>query len=186
MLKSSGWIKEQAEKNCLLDPFSAVSVRAGVISYGLGPYGYDLRLDRTYKCLRANINTVLDPHQLKESDFETRSEDIIFIPPGHFILGKSLEYFRMPKKILGLVFGKSTYARCGIIVNVTPLEPEWTGFLTISIANCGPRPVALHPLQGIAQVIFIESADLPIMSYKDLKGKYNDQNEITIAKIQKG
>jgi dCTP deaminase len=186
MLKSSRWIKEQAENNRLLDPFIDVSVRSGVISYGLGPYGYDLRLDKTYKCLRANIDTVLDPHQVVESDFESRSEDIIFIPPGHFILGKSLEYFRMPKQILGLVFGKSTYARCGVLVNVTPLEPEWSGFLTISISNCGPRPVALHPLQGIAQVIFIESADLPLMSYKDLKGKYNGQEEITVAKIQKG
>jgi dCTP deaminase len=186
MLKSSHWIKEQAENNRLLDPFSAVSVRDGVISYGLGPYGYDLRLDKTYKCLRANINMVLDPHQIKESDFESRSADVIVIPPGHFILGKSLEYFRMPKKILGLVFGKSTYARCGVLVNVTPLEPEWSGFLTISIANCGARPAALHPGQGIAQVIFIESSDLPVMSYKDLKGKYDAQDEITVAKIQKG
>jgi dCTP deaminase len=185
MLKSSRWIKEQAESNRLLEPFSAVSVRAGVISYGLGPYGYDLRLDRTYRHLAASTTTALDPHQASEADFETRSEDIIIIPPGHFILGQSVEYFRMPKKILGLVFGKSTYARCGVLVNVTPLEPEWSGFLTISIANCGPRPVALHPLQGIAQVIFIESADLPIFSYKDLDGKYNEQNSITIAKIQK-
>jgi len=186
MLKSSHWIREQAENNRLLEPFSAVSVRAGVISYGLGPYGYDLRLDKTYRCLSAKTETILDPHQVSEADFETRSEEMILIPPGHFILGKSLEYFRMPKKILGLVFGKSTYARCGIIVNVTPLEPEWTGFLTMSIANCGPRPVALHPLQGIAQVIFIESADLPLFSYKDLKGKYDAQDEITVAKIQKG
>jgi dCTP deaminase len=184
MLKSSLWIKEQAEKNRLLDPFIPVSVRQGVISYGLGPYGYDLRLDKTYK-KPLDADMVLDPHQVGESDFISCSDDLILIPPGHFILGKSLEYFRMPKKILGLVFGKSTYARCGIIVNVTPLEPEWTGYLTISIANCGPRPVALHPLQGIAQVIFIESADLPVFSYKDLDGKYNGQNDIALAKIQK-
>jgi dCTP deaminase len=185
MLKSSQWIKEQAENNRLLEPFVASSIRSGVISYGLGPYGYDLRLDRTYR-RPAGPPSLMDPHQVNETNFETLSEDIIIIPAGHFILGKSLEYFRMPKKILGLVFGKSTYARCGIIVNVTPLEPEWAGFLTISIANSGAWPAALHPGQGIAQVIFIESDGLPVKSYKDLNGKYNNQDEITIAKIQKG
>jgi dCTP deaminase len=185
MLKSSRWIKEQAENARLLEPFIATSVRSGVISYGLGPYGYDLRLDRTYR-RPAGPPALMDPHQVSDADFETLSEDRIIVPAGHFILGRSMEYFRMPKKILGLVFGKSTYARCGILVNVTPLEPEWTGYLTISIANCGAWPAVLHPGQGIAQVIFIESSDLPVMSYKDLNGKYNDQQEITVAKIQKG
>lgn len=184
MLKSSRWIKEQAEQHRLLEPFVATSVRSGVISYGLGPYGYDLRLDRTYRRPVAAVS-VLDPHQVEEADFETLSEEVIVIPPGHFILGRSLEYFRMPKKILGLVFGKSTYARCGVLVNVTPLEPEWTGFLTISIANCGARPAAVHPGQGIAQVIFIESSDPPVLSYRELNGKYNGQDEVTVAKIQK-
>jgi len=191
MLKSSRWIKEQAEQNRLLEPFVPTSVRSGVISYGLGPYGYDLRLDKTYRRpvpagTAGTTATPLDPHKVEDADFETRSEEVIVIPPGHFILGRSLEYFHMPKKILGLVFGKSTYARCGVLVNVTPLEPEWTGFLTISIANCGARPAAVHPGQGIAQVIFIESSDLPMMSYRDLNGKYNGQDEITVAKIQKG
>jgi len=184
MLKSSHWIKEQAETNRLLEPFVATSVRNGVISYGLGPYGYDLRLDNTYRC-PAGPPALMDPHQVKDGDFATLSEERIIIPAGHFILGRSLEYFRMPKKILGLVFGKSTYARCGILVNVTPLEPEWTGFLTISIANYGAGPAAVYPGQGIAQVVFIESADLPVMSYKDLDGKYNGQSEITVARIQK-
>jgi len=184
MLKSSRWIREQAENNRLLEPFVATSVRSGVISYGLGPYGYDLRLDRTYR-RPAGPPALMDPHRMEDSHFETLSEDPIIIPAGHFILGRSVEYFRMPKKILGLVFGKSTYARCGILVNVTPLEPEWSGFLTISIANHGPGPAALYPGQGIAQVIFIESSDLPLMSYKDLNGKYNGQDEVTVARIQK-
>jgi dCTP deaminase len=184
MLKSSRWIKEQAERHRLLEPFVAASVRSGVVSYGLGPYGYDLRLDRTYR-RPAGAAAILDPHRVEETDFETLSEEVILIPPGHFILGRSLEYFRMPKQVLGLVFGKSTYARCGVLVNVTPLEPEWTGFLTISIANCGARPAAVHPGQGIAQVIFIESSDLPLMSYRDLDGKYNGQDEVTVARIQK-
>jgi dCTP deaminase len=184
MLKSSRWIKEQAQTHRLLEPFVPTSVRSGVISYGLGPYGYDLRLDKTYR-RPCEATAALDPHQVDDIDFETVSEDRIVVPPGHFILGRSLEYFRMPKKVLGLVFGKSTYARCGVLVNVTPLEPEWTGFLTISIANCGARPAAVHPLQGIAQVIFIESSDLPVMSYKDLDGKYNGQDEVTVARIQR-
>jgi dCTP deaminase len=186
MLKSSRWIQEQSEANRLLEPFVATSVRSGVISYGLGPYGYDLRLDKTYRRPAPGSPAVLDPHRVEGADFEAVSEERIVIPPGHFILGRSLEYFRMPKKVLGLVFGKSTYARCGVLVNVTPLEPEWTGFLTISIANCGARPVAVYPGQGIAQVIFIESSDLPVMSYRDLDGKYNGQDEVTVAKIQRG
>jgi dCTP deaminase len=183
MLKSSRWIKEQAEHHRLLEPFVPTSVRSGVISYGLGPYGYDLRLDKTFR-RPAGPPAMMDPHKIRDADFETLSEDPIIIPPGHFILGRSLEYFRMPKKVLGLVFGKSTYARCGVLVNVTPLEPEWSGFLTISIANCGAWPAALHPGQGIAQVIFIESSDPPVMSYKDLDGKYDGQSEITVARIQ--
>lgn len=183
MLKSSRWIREQAESHQLIEPFMATAVRAGVVSYGLGPYGYDLRLDRTYR-RPAGSPALMDPHQVSEADFETLSQERIIIPAGHFILGRSVEYLRMPKKILGLVFGKSTYARCGVLVNVTPLEPEWSGYLTISIANCGAWPAVLHPGQGIAQVIFIESAELPLHSYKDLKGKYDGQQEITLARIQ--
>jgi dCTP deaminase len=185
MLKSSRWIREEAQARRLLEPFVATSVRSGVISYGLGPYGYDLRLDRTYR-RPLESQAALDPHQVAEGDFETLSAERIVVPAGRFILGRSVEYFRMPRQVLGLVFGKSTYARCGVLVNVTPLEPEWSGYLTISIANCGARPAVLHADQGIAQVIFIESADLPLLSYKDLGGKYNGQDEVTVARIQKG
>lgn len=183
MLKSSRWIREQAEQHRLLEPFVASSVRTGVVSYGLGPFGYDLRLDRTYR-RPVHAAAPLDPHRVTEADFESLSADAILIPSGQFILGRSLEYFRMPKMVLGLVFGKSTYARCGVLVNVTPLEPEWTGYLTISIANCGSRPAVVHAGQGIAQVIFIASSEAPLLSYKDLNGKYNDQEEITVARIQ--
>jgi dCTP deaminase len=185
MLKSSRWIREEAEARRLLEPFVPTSVRAGVISYGLGPYGYDLRLDRTYRRPLPG-KTAIDPHLVAEVDFEIVSEDLIVLPPGQFILGRSVEYIRMPRQVLGLAFGKSTYARCGVLLNVTPLEPEWRGYLTISIANCGARPAVLHPGQGIAQVVFIESADLPLMSYRDLDGKYDGQDEVTVARIQKG
>ncbi|MEN8154372.1 MAG: dCTP deaminase [Acidobacteriota bacterium] len=182
MLKSSAWIKEMSEKNSLLDPFTDKSVRDNVISFGLGPYGYDLRLDREFKKIRRK-NKIIDPHSIKDSDYETITGDKILIEPNSYILGKSLEYIKMPKKILGIVFGKSTYARCGILVNVTPVEPEWEGHLTISISNVSGNSATLHPLQGIAQIIFLESNENPVYSYKDLKGKYNNQDGITISKV---
>lgn len=182
MLKSSAWIKEMSEDNSLLDPFIDRSVRDGVISYGLGPYGYDIRLDKVFKKIRRE-NKVIDPHSINDTDYELITGEEIIIEPNSYILGKSLEYFKMPKKILGIVFGKSTYARCGILVNVTPVEPEWQGHLTISISNVSGNKVTLHPFQGIAQVIFLESDENPLYSYKDLKGKYNNQDGITISKI---
>lgn len=182
MLKSSVWIKEMSENNSLLDPFIDRSVRDGVISYGLGPYGYDIRLDKVFKKIRQG-KKIVDPHSISDTDYDLIADEKVVIEPNSYILGKSLEYFKMPKKILGIVFGKSTYARCGILVNVTPVEPEWQGHLTISISNVSGNMVTLHPLQGIAQVIFLESDENPLFSYKDLKGKYNNQDGITISKI---
>jgi dCTP deaminase len=121
---------------------------------------------------------------MKEEFFSTRSSNKIIIEPGTFILGRSVEYFKIPKKIMGIVFGKSTYARSGILVNVTPLEPEWSGYITISISNISNKPALLYPMQGIAQVLFFESDEDPLFSYKDLKGKYNEQKDIIPAKVQ--
>jgi len=182
MLKSSSWIKEYAEHHSLLDPFIGTSVRENTISYGLGPYGYDLRLAKEYKKIKDN-DLGIDPYTVGDGDYGSFSVDTIEIEPNSYILGKSLEYIKMPKKIIGLVFGKSTYARAGILVNVTPVEPEWEGFLTISISNVSGNRVKLHPLQGIAQIIFFESDLPPIFSYSDLNGKYNKQNDITISKV---
>ena len=182
MLKSSTWIKTQAEQKQLINPFVPHSEREGVISFGLGPYGYDLRLDTTYKITKSDTS-LLDPHQMKEDQFNTISENKILLSPGTSILAKTVEYLVMPKKVLGLVFGKSTYARCGILINVTPIEPEWSGFITMAIANVSNTKVALYPNEGIAQILFFESDQLPLYSYKELKGKYNDQKDITIAKI---
>lgn len=182
-MKSSKWIKLQVKKNNMLEPFIPYSVRDGVISYGLGPYGYDIRLDKTYKRLNSG-KQVLDPFRVSENDYQTLTGNTIIIEAGSFILGRSVEFFRMPLKVIGLVFGKSTYARSGIFVNITPLEPEWSGFLTISISNVSDRPAVVYPMQGIAQVIFFESDKLPLFSYKELKGKYNDQKDITPSKIQ--
>ncbi len=183
MLKSSKWIKEKSEKNGLISPFVDRSVRDGVVSYGLGPYGYDIRLDKTYKKLKYK-DIIISPHSVKEDYYETiENEEKIIIEPNSYILAKSYEYFKIPSQILGIVFGKSTYARLGIIVNVTPLEPEWSGYLTISISNTSCNKVLLKPYQGIAQLIFLESDDLPFFTYKDLNGKYNEQKEISISKI---
>jgi len=182
MLKSSSWIKEYAENHTLLEPFIDHSERENTISYGLGPYGYDLRLATDYKKIKGK-NISIDPYTVSDDDYESLSGDTIEIAPNSYILGRSLEYIRMPKKIIGLVFGKSTYARSGILVNVTPVEPEWEGFLTISISNVSGNKVKLHPLQGIAQIVFFESDLPPLYSYSDLKGKYNKQNDITISKI---
>lgn len=182
MLKSSSWIKEYAENHSLLHPFIGHSERENTISYGLGPYGYDLRLAKEYKRIK-NSDLVIDPYTVSENEYESLSGDTIEIGPNSYILGKSLEYIKMPKTIIGLVFGKSTYARSGILVNVTPVEPEWEGFLTISISNVSGNRVKLHPLQGIAQIVFFESDLPPVYSYSDLDGKYNKQNDITISKI---
>lgn len=183
MLKSSTWIREQAEAGKIIDPFVPHSVRDGVISYGLGPYGYDIRLHHTYRKPVDSLE-IIDPHNSREEQFETLTADRIVIPPHGYILGRSLEYFRMPAKVLGLVTGKSTYARCGVLVNVTPLEPEWEGYLTISISNVSGRSVVLYPNEGVGQLIFLESDGMPAFSYKDVKGKYDGQKEITISKIQ--
>jgi len=183
MLKSSTWITEQAKKSHIIEPFIPHSVRDGVISYGLGPYGYDIRLHDTFRRPARSLD-LIDPHHAKEEQFETFQQDRVILPPSSYLLGRSLEYFRMPSKVLGIVFGKSTYARCGILVNVTPLEPEWEGYLTISISNVSGRPVALYPNEGIAQLIFLESDGVPAFSYKDVKGKYDGQQDITISKIQ--
>lgn len=182
MLKSSSWIREHAEKYSLINPFINHSERENTISYGLGPYGYDLRLANEYKKIKG-ADVSIDPYTVTDNDYETLSGNTIDIAPNSYILGKSLEYIKMPKKILGLVFGKSTYARAGILVNVTPIEPEWEGFLTISISNVSGNKVKLHPLQGIAQIVFFESDLPPLYSYSDLKGKYNKQNDITISKV---
>ncbi len=182
MLKSSSWIKEYAEEHSLIAPFVDHSERENTISYGLGPYGYDLRLSKDYKKIKA-ANISIDPYTTKDDDYEALSGNTIEIAANSYILGKSLEYIKIPKKILGLVFGKSTYARAGILINVTPIEPEWEGFLTISISNVSGNRVKLHPLQGIAQIVFFESDLPPLYSYSDLKGKYNKQNDITISKV---
>ncbi|MBN3038114.1 MAG: dCTP deaminase [Candidatus Omnitrophica bacterium] len=182
-IKHDGWIKRMAEDCRMIEPFVKEQVKKNNISFGLSSFGYDIRLDREFKLFNAPQGLVLDPKDVKENTFRHTKTDICTIPANSFVLAKSLEYFRMPDNVLGIVVGKSTYARCGIIVNVTPLEPGWEGTLTISISNTTHSPVKIYAYEGIAQVLFFESDQACSISYRDRKGKYQSQEDITISKL---
>ncbi len=182
-VKSDKWIKKMARKHKMIVPFTQSQVRKNVISYGLSSYGYDIRVDKVFKILTPVNKTVIDPKNFNEKSFITNKDDHCIIPPNSFVLAKSVEYFRIPRKIITICFGKSTYARCGIIVNVTPFEPEWEGYVTMEISNTSPLPAKIYAGEGIAQVLFLESDEECEISYKDKKGKYQAQKKITTAKL---
>jgi dCTP deaminase len=182
MLKNDRWIKEMAEKG-MIEPFSKDQVREGVISYGISSYGYDMRISDEFKIF-TNINTtIIDPKGLEGKSFSIFKGEVCIIPPNSFVLGRSIEYYRIPRDILVICFGKSTYARCGIVVNVTPLEPEWEGYVTIEISNTAPLPAKIYANEGIAQLLFIEGSEVCNISYADKAGKYQAQKGITPSKI---
>jgi dCTP deaminase len=176
-------IRDYVQKYQMIDPFEDHLVRDGAISYGLSSMGYDLRIADEFKIF-TNINTtVVDPKRFDPRSFVDVTGDSCVIPPNSFALGRSLEYFRMPRTVLGLCIGKSTYARCGIVVNMTPLECEWEGHLTIEISNTTPLPAKIYSNEGIAQVIFLESEQVCEVSYADRGGKYQFQRGITIPRV---
>jgi dCTP deaminase len=176
-------IREYVQKYKMIDPFEDHLVRDGAISYGLSSMGYDLRIADEFKIF-TNINTtVVDPKRFDPRSFVDVTGESCIIPPNSFALGRSLEYFRMPRTVLGLCIGKSTYARCGIVVNMTPLECEWEGHLTIEISNTTPLPAKIYSNEGIAQVIFLESEQVCEISYADRGGKYQFQQGITIPRV---
>jgi dCTP deaminase len=183
MLKSDRWIREMALKHRMIDPFVDHQVREGVVSYGLSSYGYDMRLADEFKIYEPRGKGGLDPKKFAQSLFRPFKGKTCEIPPNSFVLGRSMEYFRIPRKVLALCFGKSTYARCGVLVNITPLEAEWEGFVTIEIANVGPRPARIYAGEGIAQVIFLESDEECLISYRDKKGVYQAQKGITPPRV---
>jgi len=171
-----------ALRHRMIEPFIDGQVREG-ISYGLSSYGYDVRISDEFKIF-SNLNAVIvDPKRFDEKSFVDFVGKECIIPPNSFALGKSVEYFRIPRTILTLCMGKSTYARCGIIVNVTPLEPEWEGFITIELSNTSTLPAKVYAYEGIAQVIFLESDEPCEVSYRDKKGKYQAQKDITLPKV---
>lgn len=183
MLKSDKWIKKMALEYKMIEPFEEKQIKKGVISYGLSSYGYDLRLSDEFKIFTNVFNSIIDPKNFDPKSFVDYKGETCIIPPNSFILGRSIEYLRIPRKILGICIGKSTYARCGIIVNITPIEAEWEGQVTIEISNTTPLPVKVYAYEGIAQIIFLESDEECELSYKDKKGKYDKQLGIVLPKI---
>lgn len=184
MLKSDKWIKKMAIEYKMIEPFEEKQIKKGVISYGLSSYGYDLRLSDEFKIFTNVFNSIIDPKNFDPKSFVDYKGETCVIPPNSFILGRSIEYLRIPRKILGICIGKSTYARCGIIVNITPIEAEWEGQITIEISNTTPLPVKVYAYEGIAQIIFLESDEECELSYKDKKGKYDKQVGIVLPKIE--
>ena len=183
MLKSDRWIRKMSKEHDMINPFSEKQVREGVISYGLSSYGYDLRVADELKIF-TNVNcTVVDPKHFDERSFVTVQTDICIVPPNSFALARSVEYFKIPRSVLTICVGKSTYARCGIIVNVTPFEPEWEGFVTLEISNTTPLPARIYANEGLCQILFFESDEICETSYADRKGKYQAQKGIVLPKL---
>ena len=182
MVKNDRWIKNMA-KNGMITPFAENQVKSGVISYGVSSYGYDMRISDEFKIF-TNVNTaVVDPKKFEACSFADFKGNVCTIPPNSFALATSIEYFRIPRETIVICLGKSTYARCGIVVNVTPLEPEWEGHVTIEISNTSPLPAKIYANEGIAQLIFLGADELCETSYADKSGKYQAQKGITLPKI---
>jgi len=182
-LKPDRWIREMCKKHGMIEPFEENQVRNGAISYGLSSYGYDFRVADEFKIFTGDNAAVVDPKNFDGKLLSDFQGPVCIIPPNSFALGRTVEYFRIPRSVLTITFGKSTYARCGIIVNVTPFEPEWEGFATLEISNTGPRPAKIYANEGLAQIIFFEADEPCDISYAEKKGKYQKQTIITPAKI---
>jgi dCTP deaminase len=182
-IKSDRWIKKMALEHGMIEPFEERQVREGVVSFGLSSYGYDVRVADEFKVF-TNINTtVIDPKQFDPRSFVDLQAEVCIVPPNSFALARTVEYFRIPRDVLTVCLGKSTYARCGIIVNVTPFEPEWEGTATLEISNTTPLPAKIYANEGIAQVLFFQSDEPCEVSYADKKGKYLKQLAVTLPRV---
>jgi dCTP deaminase len=182
-IKPDSWIKRMAREHKMIEPFVESQVRGSAISYGVSSYGYDIRVADEFKVFTNINNTVIDPKNFDPRSFVDVKTDVCIVPPNSFALARTIEYFRIPRDVLTVCLGKSTYARCGIIVNVTPFEPEWEGTVTLEISNTTPLPAKIYANEGIAQVLFFQSDEPCEMSYKDKKGKYQAQVGVTLPKI---
>jgi dCTP deaminase len=182
-IKNDRWITQMAKEHRMIEPFESSQVRSGVISYGVSAYGYDMRVAREFKIFTNVLSSIVDPKNFDSKSFVEFEGDVCIVPPNSFALAMSVEYFRIPRKVMTICVGKSTYARCGIITNVTPFEPEWEGFVTLEISNTTPLPAKIYANEGIAQVLFFEGDEEPLVSYKDKKGKYQGQVGVTLPKI---
>tara|TARA_Y100001970_G_scaffold188660_1_gene229428 strand:- start:687 stop:1238 length:552 start_codon:yes stop_codon:yes gene_type:complete len=181
-IKSDKWIKKMSKEKGMIEPFSDSLIKKGKISYGISSYGYDIRVSDEYKIFTNVNNSIVDPKNFDEKSFVDFKGDICIVPPNSFALARSIEYFKIPRNVLTVCLGKSTYARCGIIVNVTPFEPEWEGHVTLEISNTTPLPAKIYSNEGLCQVLFFESDEDCEISYKDKKGKYQKQEGITLPK----
>jgi dCTP deaminase len=182
-IKSDTWITRMALEHQMIEPFVESQMRVGVISYGVSSYGYDVRVGDEFKVFTNVFSTVVDPKNFDPKSFVDMRADVCIIPPNSFALASTIEYFRIPRDILTVCLGKSTYARCGIIVNVTPFEPEWEGHVTIEISNTTPLPAKIYANEGIAQVLFFQGDEPCAVSYKDKKGKYQAQRGVTLPRM---
>jgi dCTP deaminase len=172
-----------AREHGMIEPFADDQVRDGVISYGVSSYGYDMRVAREFRIFTNVLSAIVDPKHFDSRSFVEFEGDVCVIPPNSFALARSVEYFRIPRDVITICVGKSTYARCGIITNVTPFEPEWEGFVTLEISNTTPLPARIYANEGIAQVLFLGGEESPERSYADKKGKYQGQTGVTLPKL---
>lgn len=182
-LKPDHWIRKMANEQGMIEPFADNQVRDGVISYGVSSYGYDIRVADEFKIFTNVYSAVVDPKNFDPKSMVDFKGDVCVIPPNSFALARTVEYFRIPRSVLTICLGKSTYARCGIIVNVTPFEPEWEGYVTLEISNTTPLPAKIYANEGIAQVLFFEADEQCDISYADKKGKYQKQQSIVLPKL---
>lgn len=182
-IKADRWIRKMAQEQRMIEPFVENQVRDGVVSYGLSSYGYDIRVADEFKIFTNVYSAIVDPKKFDERSMIDFKGDVCVIPPNSFALARTIEYFRIPRSILTICVGKSTYARCGIIVNVTPFEPEWEGYVTLEISNTTPLPAKIYANEGIAQVLFFDGEDVCEVSYADRKGKYQNQQSILLPRL---
>lgn len=182
-VKPDSWIRKMALEHKMIEPFVDHQVRHDVISYGLSSYGYDIRVTDEFKIFTNVHSAIVDPKHFNSESFIDFKGDVCVIPPNSFVLARTVEYFRIPRNVMTICLGKSTYARCGLIVNVTPFEPEWEGFVTLEISNTTPLPARIYANEGIAQVVFLEGDGVCEVSYADRKGKYQRQEAIVLPRI---
>ena len=182
-IKEDRWIRKMCEEHNMIEPFESGQVRGGKISYGVSSYGYDIRVAPDFKVFTNVHNVIVDPKNFNDRSFVDVLEPECIIPPNSFALARTVEYFRIPRDVLVVCLGKSTYARCGIIINVTPLEPTWEGHLTLEISNTTPLPAKIYADEGIAQLLFFQGDDEPETAYADRKGKYMGQKGVTLPRM---
>ena len=182
-IKCDKWIRRTSQEHGMIEPFVDGQVRDGVISYGLSSYGYDIRVAPEFKVFTNVHSAIVDPKAFDDRSFVDINEDVCIIPPNSFALARTVEFFRIPRDVLVVCVGKSTYARCGLIVNVTPLEPTWEGYLTLEISNTTPLPAKIYGNEGIAQLLFFEGDEEPETTYADRQGKYMQQVGVTLPKM---